>query len=473
MKRLYQIHWRFAIAYTLLILLSMGVAGVFLLVFLPAQFSDFTTRSVVNYVLRTIGVTAGVTIVLSVVLAFFVAKRTTRSIRAVTEGARHLASGDLEHRVDAISSDETQELAEAFNSMALSLKQMVVDLSTERNKLSAVLATMADGVAVIDGEDRVVLANPATETLLDLPSPRQEDQRLVEMVRDHDLHRLISRCRSTGELQQEEVELTPSRRYIRVIAIPLPSTDAEEVLLVLHDLTREQRVETTRREFVANVSHELRTPLASVKAAVETLEQGALNEPQAADRFLSGISRNVDRMTRIVEDLLELSRLDTGQAVIQMSSFHVRELIEETVEGYLPLAQANDVSLQVELPTDLPSVIGDEVKFQQVVSNLVENAIKFTPAGGKVTVTAEAGEKSVAMSVTDTGIGIAYEHVPHVFERFYKIDRSRKDEGSGLGLAIAKHIVQAHGGEMWVKSREGEGSTFTFSLPVDKAKVYN
>ncbi len=470
MRPLHHIHWRVAIAYTLLILLSMVAAGVFLLVFLPGQFANSPSQAAVNYVLKTIGVTAAVAMVLSVVLAFFIAKRTTRSIRAVTERARRLASGDLEHLVDAISPDETQELAVAFNSMALSLKQMVVDLSNERNKLSVVLATMTDGVAVIDGEGHVVLANPATESLLDLPSPHPEGQRLVEMVRDHDLQHLIGQCKSTGEIHQGEIELTSSRRYLRVIAIPLPSIDSQGVLLVLHDLTQEWRVDTTRREFVTNVSHELRTPLAAVKAAVETLEDGALNEPKEARKFLTGVNRNIDRMTRIVDELLELSKLETGQAVIHLSSFHIQDPIEEEMERYHPRAQDGGVSLSLELPSNLPPTVGDKEKFQQVMSNLLENAIKFTPEGGTVTVTAKASQTSLAISVKDTGIGIPPEHLPHVFERFYRIDHFQRDGGSGLGLAIAKHIVQAQGGEVWVESREGEGSTFTFTLAVDKPK---
>ncbi len=455
------IQWRIALAYMLLILAAMTVVTVFLVV--DAQGSNS------GRIIRTTGIAAAVVAFLAVVLAYLIARRSTRSIRNLTDAARKLAAGDLDHRIPAGSSEETQELAEAFNAMAAALKQMITESSSQRDRLSTVLATMSDGVVLIDASGNISLQNPAAEELLALSAPQSSVARFVEVVRDHELNSLVALCQQAGSPQHLELELSPSRRYLSVIASPLASPAGDRVLLVLHDLTQARRVETTRREFVANVSHELRTPLASVKAAVETLENGALAEPDVAAQFMERIHRNVDRMTRMVEELLNLSRLESGEAVLHLESLDIHKPLAEAVELHRPLANARNVRLSVQPAVGLPRAIGDEARLQQVVSNLVENAVKFTGPGGTVRVDTLANNGNIEVQVKDSGVGIAPEHLPHAFERFYKIDRSREDRGTGLGLAIAKHIVEAHGGRIWAESREGEGSTFSFTVPADRS----
>ena len=405
----------------------------------------------------------GVTVLalLSAGLAYVLAGRTSRSVRSVTEGARRLTQGDLDHRVQALSRDETEELAEAFNAMASTLRESIGDLSEERDLLSAVLNTMVDGVVVLDGERRAVLVNSAAEELLGLGPGQSLGRPFADIVRDAELLSIVSACVESRSPQQAETDLLQQRRLVRAVAIPIGRASGGNVLLTLHDLTQIRRVHTTRREFVTNVSHELRSPLASIKAIVETLESGALDERERAVEFLSRIGRDVDRMTLLVNDLLELSRLESGHTQVNLAPVDLGPIIDDAVQT---VRRSTPVDVRARANGDLPAVLGEGHLVWRVLTNLLENAVKAAADGGSVTVTAAAEERSVVVSVSDTGAGIGREHLPHVFERFYKIDRSRSDSGTGLGLAIVKHIVQAHGGEVDVESEEGVGTTFSFTL---------
>jgi two-component system phosphate regulon sensor histidine kinase PhoR len=239
-----------------------------------------------------------------------------------------------------------------------------------------------------------------------------------------------------------------------------------QAIVVLQDLTEVRRVETVRREFVANVSHELRTPLASLKALVETLQDGALDDPSAAQRFLSQMDTEVDGLTQMVTELLELSRIESGQVTLKPEPADLRLLISTATERLHAQAQRAGIVLAAEVPEGLPKALVDSERIQHVLINLIHNAIKFTPPGGRVTVSAAVDEKEMRIAVADTGVGIAAEDITRIFERFYKVDKSRSSGGTGLGLAIAKHIVQAHGGRICAESVEGKGATFTFTVPV-------
>ena len=418
-----------------------------------------------NRLVAATAASAFVVALLSVALSYFLARQTSISVHMLTEGARRIAEGDLEHRVQSTASDETQELADAFNRMAAALRTIVSDLSEERNKLSAVLDTMADAVVVVGPDREIMLLNKAAEELFSIRSSRVVGRRFVETIRDYDLQRLISDSMATGEQQSAQTELLPSRRYLSVIATPLVEDGAMGVLLILHDLTRMRQIETTRREFVSNVSHELRSPLASIKAMVETLEDGALDEREVAVDFLSRVHQEVDRLTSMVNELLELASLESGQTVVQAEPIGLRELIDSVKRQFQIQASLKKVALDVDIPPDLPDLFGEEEKLRRVVVNLVDNALKFTPEGGTIRLSALTRDGFVEVRVKDSGVGIPREHLPHVFERFYKVDRSRRDRGTGLGLAIVKHLVLAHGGDVRAESREGSGSEFIFTVP--------
>ncbi len=412
-------------------------------------------------------------VALAVLVGYGVAARTSRSIVALTEGARQLAAGELDYRVQAQSNDETQELAQAFNRMAVSLRDLVRDLSLEQVKLAAVLNTMADGVVVIDGNGTIVLVNHAAEQILDIAGGDVLDRRFTEIIRDHNLLQLVARCTERQEVQHAEVEIPQWRRYLSVITTPLAEHGDASILLTMHDLTRIRQVETTRKEFVSNVSHELRGPLAAVKTLAESLSSGALKDKKRAKDFLRRINSEVDRMAAMVNELMELSKIESEQSSLQFQPVDLQPFLAELHEENQPLAEQQEITLELALAEHLPCVRGDENKMRQVFGNLLNNAFRFTPKDGRISLSAQGENGMVYVRVTDTGVGIPRKHLPHIFERFYKVDRSRHSEGFGLGLAIAKHIVQAHGGELHAESAEGQGATFTVVLPADGEPAAN
>ena len=394
--------------------------------------------------------------------AYYSISKTARSVESVVDGARRLARGDFEHRIPAVQTSEAREMADSFNAMAATIRNVVRDLSGERNKLSAVLNTMADGVVVLEPNGRVALMNQAAQWLLDIRTIEPVGIRLVEQVRDSELIEVVTGALESGQLRHNELELLHRGSFVKVIATPLSGDGSEGVLLMLHDLSNLRQVETTRREFVSNVSHELRSPLASIRALTESLQDGAFDEPEVAADFMERIQKDVARMGSLVDDLLALSRLESGQTPLNLGPLDLRALTDDLVDSYS--THSNGVRIEQTMPADLPLVTGDEGMVRQVLVNLLENALKFTSEGGRIGVGAVAGDKFVEVRVKDTGAGIPPEHLPHVFERFYKVDRARRDGGTGLGLAIVKHIVQVHGGDVDVDSEEGAGSTFTFTL---------
>jgi two-component system phosphate regulon sensor histidine kinase PhoR len=412
------------------------------------------------------------TAVLAVLLAFFIAQRTALPVRRLTQVAERLAEGDLGARLFPTTRDEVGQLTQAFNRMGEQLRDKVTTLAAEQGRLAAVLEHMADGVIITDETGQVQLINPAAAGLLNTDGDQALGRTFAQVVHHHQLIELWQRCRELGTEQVEAVELSYRSLFLQAIVTPFRDGSAEGYLVILQDLTPIRRLETVRRDFISNISHELRTPLAGLKALVDTLRDGAMQDPPAARRFLDRMDTEVDALTQIVQELLELSRIESGQVPLRLAPVSVNDVILSPIDRLVPQAERAGLRVSVDVPPGLPPVRADAERVQQVVTNLVHNAIKFTPPGGQVTVLAEQGEEGVVVSVRDSGVGIPADDLPRIFERFYKSDRARSGGGSGLGLAIAKHIIQGHGGRIWVKSVEGEGSTFHFSLRiVDEALV--
>jgi two-component system phosphate regulon sensor histidine kinase PhoR len=416
-------------------------------------------------IISTLLIAGALVTLLTVALAFYLARRTSRALQAVTQGVERLAQGDLEHRLESGGPGETVELSHALNAMAERLRENIHDLTGEKNKLTALLNTMADGVVVLDARGSVELINPAANRLLGLSDRSTSQWRFVDRVRDHDLHRLVTACTTAREPKSAEVDLLHLNKVVAATATPLLDILGVRVLLTLHDLTESRLLASTRREFASNVSHELRTPIASIKALAETLRMGALDDPDAARGFVARIEEQANRMATLVDALLDLSRIESGNEALYLQRVAIAPLVEDVLGQFKHVAEQKGVSLVNEVPTDLPPVQADPEKLRQVLNNLIDNAIKFTPPGGRVAVSAAVSGRMGTVTVRDTGVGIAPEHLPHIFERFYKVDRSRRGGGTGLGLAIAKHIVQAHGGAISVDSQEGSGSSFSFTIP--------
>ncbi len=445
------VHWR--VVLTLAALMAAGL--VVLSIYLIAQ--GHSGRLIGAIWIWGAAITAA-----AAATAYYSIGRIARSVESVVDGARRLARGDFEHRIPAVQTSEAGEMADSFNAMAATIRNMVRDLSGERNKLSTVLNTMADGVVVLEPNGRVALMNQAALWLLDIRIADPVGIRLVERVRDSELIEVITVALESGQPRHGELEMLHRGSFVSVIATPLSGDGSEGVLLMLHDLSNLRQIETTRREFVSNVSHELRSPLASIKALTESLQDGAFDEPAVAADFMERIQKEVTRMGSLVDDLLALSRLESGQTPLNLGPLDLRALTDDLVDSYS--THSDGVRIEQIMPADLPLVTGDEGMVRQVLVNLLENALKFTSEGGRIGVGAVAGGKFVEVRVKDTGAGIPPEHLPHVFERFYKVDRARRDGGTGLGLAIVKHIVQVHGGDVSVESEEGAGSTFAFTL---------
>ena len=356
---------------------------------------------------------------------------------------------------------ELQNLSSAFNSLISTFSLELSSLEEERARLATVLDQITDGVLIADSHGIIQFANPAAGRLFQSAQPI--DRSIVEVVRHHQLVEAWRRCQETRQLQSESVEVPTRHQYLQLVVIPDQHSSGS--LLLVQDLTRIRRLETVRRDFVSNLSHELRTPLASLKALTETLQDGALDDPPAARRFIGQIQTEVDALTQMVTELLELSRIESGRLTLDLRPVPAYELLDSASQRMKLQAERAGLTLRVECAGDLPVVQIDLQRLEQVLVNLIHNAVKFTRAGGEILLLAEAGIGEIRFAVRDTGIGIPAEDVPRIFERFYRVDKSRAGSGTGLGLSIAKHIVETHKGRIWAESIEGQGSTFFFTVP--------
>ena len=421
-------------------------------------------ESLVHRVTVSIIAATAIAALLGILAAWVIARITTRPIRKLTIASRKIASGELEQKITIEARDEVGELAHAFNEMSSKLKEMVETISGDRARLATILDNMADGVIMTDVEGNISMANNAAGKLFGIKNTDMANRHLIEVVRDHEIDEVLKLCLKTAETQSAQYESGTSKRYLRVIAIPIAHDELSDSLLLFQDLTELRNLQTTRRELIGNISHEFRTPLAGIKAMVETLRDGAVDDKKVARDFLTRMDDEVERLTQIVAELTEFSRIETGKAELSLEPVNLNLLIEEVIIQLSHQVERQQLSVDKKLAADLRSVQADKERVRQVVVNLIHNAIKFTSPGGKITVATQTHGGSVTVDISDTGIGIAKNDLPHVFERFYKVDRARSGGGTGMGLAIAKHVVEAHGGKIRVQSEEGKGSTFSFSL---------
>lgn len=351
-----------------------------------------------------------------------------------------------------------QELEEETES----LQEMV---ALHQSRLGSLLDSLATGVVLVNTDGDVLISNPAMQTLFALSDEESRATTLPHLVRHYQFVDLWRRTMERNAAQTLMAEVPQSKRVLRATVFPLSNEMDQHYLLLFEDVSDLRRLETIRKDFVSNVSHELRTPLTSIKALTESLRAGALDEPEMARRFLGHIETEVDALSELVSELLELARIESQQVPLQRSPSDACEILQRGAERLRTQAERAGLELRIECQPRLPLVLADAPRLEQVLVNLIHNAIKFTPRGGSISVTAVAKNTAVEFSVTDTGVGISTDNLQRVFERFYKADPARNKSGTGLGLAVAKHLVEAHEGHIGVESAEGRGSRFYLTIP--------
>ncbi|NMB11926.1 MAG: phosphate regulon sensor histidine kinase PhoR [Firmicutes bacterium] len=393
-------------------------------------------------------------------------------IRSMQMAINRVTQGELDERVILRSTGDQEfvELSQAINGMAEHYALLVEEANRHRNHLNAILSSLVDALVVVDRDLKITMVNPAACNLLGI-TPDSRGRYLLESIRNYDLIQLFQRVLLEETTAQQEIQVFSPQHYIfRAIVSPIRSQRTGKIIgvvAILHDITEIRHLEKVRTDFVANVSHELRTPLTSIKGFVETLLDGALEDTESARRFLTIVAAETDRMVNLVKDLLELSRLEGTDRAWNLLPLDLVDLVEEISDSYLELAQEAGLHLHVEIADQLPPVLGDSTLLRQVVTNLLDNAVKYTEPDGHIWLTVYSEDETVRMSVRDTGVGIPAKHLDRIFERFYRVDkgRCRKMGGTGLGLAIVKHIVEKHQGKIEVQSEYGEGTVFTVTLP--------
>src|SRR5208282_2635427 len=417
-----------------------------------------------------------VALVLAAILAHFTARRLQR----IVQFANRIASGELTARIAEASGDEIGQVAAALDKTARQVENNFAALRDSQHQLETLLNSMEDAVIAVGPDDRVQWANQRMDSLA--PQRTRLNAPLVETVRDPDFLRAVHEASAAGKVSTARATSIYPARTFDVTAAPLPGGGA---VAVLRDLTETERVEKTRRDFIANVSHELRTPLTSIQGYAETLLDSTPENGAPTREFLEIIRKNSSRMSRLTEDLLTLARVESGETRFEVEPVPPAELLHDAEESFREIARTHGIELQIQdspahhlqsrsfpgpnpLPENLPSVLADREAIHQVFSNLFDNALKYGAAGGRIVLGARAVSHAVEFFVQDFGAGIASEHLPRLFERFYRVDkaRSRESGGTGLGLAIAKHIMLAHGGSIRAESELAHGSTFLFTLPI-------
>ncbi len=397
------------------------------------------------------------------------ARALTAPVLELARAARRIAAGDLTARATVRSSDEIGQLGNSFNAMAEELRQKLMAVSEEHNKIEAIISSMSDAVVAVDHQGAILLLNRAAEELLGLP-PDARGRRFAEVSGDHPCWRGIQRAAGTGRDVVEEFSPSPVQdRILDLHATPLrgPAGEMAGAVAVVRDVTDLRQADRLRRELTANVSHELRTPLTSIKGFAETLLAGAMSDEAACRRFLTIIDSEATRLMKLVDDLMDLSRLESRVVSFEPTEVRLDELVAEALSRMRPQAEGHRIQLRA-AGMEPVAVLADRDRILQVITNLLDNAIKFTPDGGAIDVSVGRTGLEGIVSVADTGRGIPADDLSRIFDRFYRVDRSRSREagGTGLGLAIARHIVEAHGGQITAASRINSGSTFTFTLPI-------
>ena len=406
-------------------------------------------------------------ILAAVVAGIILGRRLSDNVDRLVNDLLRMGPGSRGHRPQLGGTLETDRLARAAFRLEKRYAALLESETVERKRVESILGSMQQGVMVVDSSGTVESANPAVIESFGGGNDWYPGMQLASITREQRVNTLVGGATEGGDARRDRVPLRDQNRVVDVFAAPIPpgETGARRALLLVSDVTDRVRVENTRREFVSNASHELRTPIAAIQAAAEALQRGALEDREIADNFLERILEDVARMDALVAEMLELSRLETGQTPLHLGPLDLHALVGATVDRFRPMASASGVDLSGNVGADVPLVNADYSKIEVVLGNLLNNSLRATQSGDQIRVNATSESDRVWLGVTDTGFGILPEHLPHIFERFYKADAARRDGGTGLGLAISKHIVQAHSGVIEAESNPGQSTTIRFTLP--------
>ena len=403
-----------------------------------------------------------IALTITAILSFIVSRTITRPIKEITNQTMAMIKGDFNQQVRVYNDDEIGKLGAAFNTLTIRLKEALDQNREEREKLSSILSHMSDGVIATNSLGKIVVVNQRALEILDL------ERELVLYISIDKILKNLEFPNHDHELIYH-YELENENRILKLSFSMIQRMDVGEIgmIVVLQDVTIEQKLERLRKDFVANVSHELRTPLTSIKSYIEALEDGAIEDKQLANRFLKVVSHETDRMIRLVTDLLQLSRLDEKQIRLNKMMVNIKGMIEEVTDRFSFQAKQRSVHLITDIPDYLPTIFMDRDQIDQVLDNLISNAIKYTGNNGVITVTVRLKQEYLFVEVKDTGVGIPKKHLDRLFERFYRVDKGRSREmgGTGLGLSIAREIIKAHQGEIGIESEVGTGTKVSFFIP--------
>lgn len=422
-----------------------------------------------------IGVLVGLAV--SLLLGYRVSVKITKPIKDITHIATRIASGQLSKRINVTGKDEIGVLAASINNMASKLNDTIISLQDKNTKLEAIMSSVVNGIIAIDSTERILFINSVASRLLNIEEEEVVGKHLLQAVRSNAIDNYLKALLRDNRYFDTEIAMDyPDEKILRFYANPIKHIDRSDIagiIITIQDITELRKLERMRTEFVANVSHELKTPLTSIKGFAETLKTGAIEDKEDAVRFLNIIEAEADRLYRLISDILSLSELEQKKTKTITEEIRIDKAVKEVLSILKSQADRKGIELTSKVQDEIKSLTGDPDKLKQMLLNLVDNAVKYTPEKGRVSVEAYnvidyKDKDSIVIKVTDNGIGIPEQHIPRLFERFYRVDkaRSRKVGGTGLGLAIVKHIIILFEGEVEVRSEVGKGTVFTITLPV-------
>lgn len=433
----------------------------------PLDELDLTLKNFILFLvlLSSLGLLAGM------IFMFVLSSKKINPLQKLSEKIRLVSLEDL-HKIDVSGrKDELGSIAASFNFMVDKVTNQYSEIKEEQAQRNLILDNMTDGVILVDENGKVILFNTAAQKMFMFDEETAIGVSLVEVVRQFQVIDLWKKCAGTKIVQYQNIQLPVNQVSLHVTATPIKGDSQRGILLLFQDLTLVQKLQTVRQDFISNVSHELRTPLTSLKLLTETIQDGAINDKNALSRFLQQMNAEIDNLIQIVQELLELSKIESGKVPIIVQNISPLEIISRSVDSIQLQADRSKIKIINNVSSSLPEIKADGNRIHQVVLNLLHNAIKFTPQGGKITIDAKEEPNLVVFSISDTGVGMHEKDLARIFERFYKADRSRTTEGTGLGLSIARHIIEEHGGKIWADSKIGAGSTFYFSIPKSSKEI--